>query len=154
MAKSLSNSVLKLSAVGGAAAMALIATQPALAEEQGEDSAKIEELSKGEQRLAELLEGRIAGEPQSCIRNRLNDRFTVIDGTAYVYGRGNTIYVQRTRDPEDIDRFDTLVTRRFGGGQVCKHEIRTTIDPFTGIFTGAVFFDDFIPYTRVEEADS
>ena len=154
MAKSLSNSVLKLSAIGSAAAMALVAAQPALADDHSEDSSGAAELTEGEQRLARLLEGRVAGEPQSCIRNRLNDRFTVIDGTAYVYGRGNTIYVQRTRDPEDIDRFDTLVTRRFGGSQVCKHEIRTTVDATTGMFTGAVFFDDFIPYTRVEEADS
>jgi hypothetical protein len=30
----------------------------------------------------------------------------------------------------------------------------TTIDRNVGFFTGAVFFEDFIPYTRVKEDDS
>ena len=151
MAKSNNSQAVKLAASGTAAALTLLVAQPAFADE---NSAEIAEMTEGEERLARMLEGRVAGEPQSCIRSRLNDRMTVIDGTAYVYGRGNTIYVQYTRDPEDIDRRDTLVSRRFDGTSVCKTDIMTTIDPVTGIYTGAVFFADFIPYTRVKEADS
>lgn len=135
-----------LGAMGGAAAVALIAAPPAMADDHAE-------MSKGEQRLAELLEGRVAGEPQNCIRSRLNDRVTVIDNTAIVYGRGGTIYVQRTAHPDRIDSSDTLVSRRFNGSQVCRQDVVTTIDPFTGIFTGAVFFEEFIPYTRVDNKD-
>lgn len=152
MTKSFLTPVRALASAGGLAAFALFAAQPALAEEH--DDATAPQLSEGEERLAKMLEGRVAGEPQSCIRSNLNDRMTVIDETAYVYGRGRTIYVQRTRDPEDIDRHDTLVSRRFSGGELCKLDTMTTIDPFSGIFTGVVFFDDFIPYTRVEDADS
>ena len=139
-----------LGALSGAAALALVAAPPAFADDHAEADT---EMTEGEERLAELLEGRVAGEPQNCIRSRLNDRVTVIDNTAIVYGRGGTIYVQRTAHPDRIDSRDTLVSRRFNGSQVCRQDIVTTIDPFTGIFTGAVFFEEFIPYTRVDEND-
>lgn len=106
--------------------------------------------TKGEKRLAKLLEGRVAGEPVRCIRALPSQRMQTIDRTAYVYGSGNTIYVQRTRDPGSIDDNDALVIRRFGGTELCRLDTTTTIDPFTGIFTGAVFFDDFVPYTRAK----
>lgn len=157
MAKPLMNSFRKLASfgatAGGIAALALIAAQPAMAEEQDQSAEAQSEMTEGEQRLAEMLEGRVAGEPQNCIRVRLNDQMTVIDETAYVYGRGRTIYVQRTQNPEDIDSNDALVSRRFGANQVCRQDVVTTIDPVLGFFTGAVFFVDFVPYTRVDEND-
>lgn len=140
-----------LASAGTIAALALIGAQPALADD--EQGAEAVAMTKGEERLAKLLEGRVAGEPQNCIRQRLNDNLTVIEETAYVYGRGKTIYVQRTQDPERIDRNDTLVQRRFNGNQLCRQDLVTTIDPVLGFFTGAVFFDDFIPYTRAEDGE-
>lgn len=153
MTKSLIKSARKIAALGasagGIAALALVAAPPALAD--GHEEAGSAEMTEGEQRLAEMLEGRVAGEPQNCIRSRLNDRVTVIDKTAIVYGRGRTIYVQRTARPEDLDDRETLVSRRFNSSQVCRQDIVTTIDSFNGFFTGAIFFEEFVPYTRVEE---
>lgn len=139
----------------GAAALALTAALPAIAQaqEQGDVEAKAESStakSKGEERLAKLLEGRVPGQPVSCIRTLPRDRMQIIDGTAYVYGSGGTIYVQRTQEPGRIDESDTLVTNRFSASQLCRLDTMTTIDRFTGIFTGAVFFDDFVPYIRVK----
>lgn len=120
---------------------------------QSADEAR--EPAKGEARLARMLEGRVAGEPQNCIFNLPTDQMTTIDKTAYVFGRGNTIYVQRTSRPENIDDRDTLVTRRFGGGrQLCRQDIATTIDPLTQFFTGAVMFEDFVPYARIDKPES
>lgn len=149
MIKSLTQPLSALAGAGTIAAAALLAAQPALAENH-EDEAD-QAMTEGEARLAEMLEGRVAGEPQRCIRSRLNDKLTVIDETAYVYGRGRTIYVQRTRSPERIDRDDTLVTRRFTGSQLCKLDVTTTVDARNGFFTGAVFFEDFVPYTLADE---
>lgn len=104
--------------------------------------------TKGELRLAKLLEGRVAGEPQACIRSFGNQRVQTIPGTAFVYGAGDTIWVQRTANPEQIDDTDTLVTNRFNASQLCRFDVMTTIDRFNGFFTGAVFFEDFVPYTR------
>lgn len=106
--------------------------------------------SKGEKRLAKLLEGRVAGEPLNCIYTQPRQRMQTIDKTAYVYGSGATIYVQRTNAPSSIDDSDALVINRFNPSQLCRTDIATTIDPVTGIFSGAVFFEDFVPYTRVK----
>ncbi|MDJ0641314.1 MAG: hypothetical protein QNJ15_00720 [Erythrobacter sp.] len=138
-------------AIGSAAfGLALTAAQPAFAEEE---KVEAEEMTKGEKRLAEMLENRVAGEPQRCIRTRLNERLRVIDKTAYVYGSGRTIYVQRTRNPDDIDRDDILISRRFNASQLCRLDVVTTANRVAGFFTGAVFFEDFVPYTRVENSD-
>ncbi len=137
-------------ATGAAACLALTAGPAAADDHDAEDAV---EMTKGEKKLAKMLEGRVAGEPQTCIRTRLNNRLRVIDDTAYVYGSGRTIYVQRTRHPERIDRDDILVQRRFSASQICKLDIVNTVERTAGIFTGTVFFDDFIPYTRVENAE-
>jgi len=151
-------SVLTRTLIGASAAgLALAAALPAIAQDQGDLEAKAAApaaQTKGELRLAKLLQGRVAGQPVSCIPTQPRDRMQVIDGTAYVYGAGNTIYVQRTRDPQRIDDSDTLVTNRFSATQLCRLDQTTTIDRFTGIFTGAVFFDDFVPYTRVKAPGS
>lgn len=149
MTKSRFNPIAKLATASALASLTLLAGQPAFAEEDAKPAET--EMSEGEKRLAELLEGRVAGEPVNCIRSLLNDRLTVIDETAYVYGRGRTIYVQRTQNPEQIDRRETLVSRRFNGNQVCRQDVITTIDPVLGFFTGAVFFTEFVPYTRIDK---
>lgn len=131
------------------AGLALTVSAPAMAENEDAETETVE-MTKGEKKLAKMLEGRVAGEPQRCIRTLPNQRMRTIDNTAYVYGSGRTIYVQRTKDPEDIDRNDALVSRRFSASQLCRLDVMSTIDPLLGIFTGAVFFEDFVPYTRVE----
>ena len=107
-------------------------------------------MTKGEARLAKLLEDRVAGEPVRCIRTLPSQRMQTIRGTAYVYGSGNTIYVQRTRNPDQIDDNDALVTTRFNASELCRLDQMTTVDRVLGVFTGAVFFEDFVPYTRVK----
>lgn len=143
------------SMIGGlAATLALGLASPVAAQTEGapevEAEADAAPMTKGEKRLAKLLEGRVAGEPVSCIRTQRTAQMQTIDRTAYVYGRGHTIYVQRTDAPEQIDDSDTLVINRFTSGELCRVDNATTFDPFSGIFTGVVFFDDFVPYTRVK----
>lgn len=133
-----------------AASFGLLAAPTFAADESGQKDEK--EMTKGEKELAKLLEGRTAGEPQRCIRNTPSQRMRTIDDTAYVFGSGRTIYVQRTKHPEDIDDSDVLVMQLWGS-QICRLDQITTIDRFSGFFSGVVFFEDFIPYTRVEEKD-
>lgn len=146
-------------AAGFAAAMALALGLPAAAQDtpgevEAEIEAEAEPMTKGQERLAKLLDGRVAGEPVSCIRTLPNQRMETIDGTAYVYGRGNTIYVQRTRNPDQINDNEALVINRFNATQLCRMDVITTIDQVNRLFTGAVFFDDFVPYTKVKNGTS
>ncbi|NVE95158.1 hypothetical protein [Altererythrobacter lutimaris] len=111
------------------------------------------EKQSGEDELAELLEGREAGEPTSCISDfRTGRNLRVIDGTALVYGRGKTIYVNRTRNPKRLDDDDVLVSRRYGS-QICRQDIITRVDRGSGFYNGNVFLAEFVPYTRVDKEE-
>lgn len=103
----------------------------------------------GDQQLAKLLKGRVAGEPRNCINTFTNRDSQVIDGTAVVYGRGKTIWVNVPANPRDLDDWDALLIRQYGS-QLCRQDIVTTFDASSGMYTGNVFLGDFVPYTRVD----
>ncbi len=103
----------------------------------------------GDQKLAKLLEGRVAGEARSCINTRVNSESQVIDGTALVYGRGRTIWVNVPANARDLDDRDALLVRQYGAN-LCRQDIVTTFDTNGGFYTGNVFLGDFVPYTRVD----
>ncbi len=109
------------------------------------------EPSKGETELAKLLEGRVAGEPQNCVRTLPSENINVIDGTALVVGRGKTIYVNVPQHPDSLDEDDVLVIRRHNGSQLCRLDWIETRDRFGGFYSGNVMLNDFVPYTRAEK---
>jgi hypothetical protein len=143
-------------AAGLTCALCLPAYAQVEREDQVEAGARAEAapMTKGEKRLAKLLEGRVAGEPVRCISTFPSQRMQTINRTAYVYGQGSTIYLQRTRDPERINDTDALVTNRFNATQLCRLDVFNTIDRVNGMFTGAVFFEDFVPYTRSAQGEA
>ncbi|MEW4449255.1 hypothetical protein [Qipengyuania sp. JC766] len=105
--------------------------------------------TKGQEKLARMLEGKVAGEPVGCINNTRGLDLTVIDETALVYKRGSTLYVNYTTDPEDIDDDDVLVLRTTIGS-LCSTDVLTTRDRAGGFFTGNLFLEEFIPYRPAE----
>ena len=105
-----------------------------------------ERAAEGEAKLARMLEGRVAGQPQSCISAWQNRNLEVIDETAIVYDAGNTIYVARPAQPQSLDSSDILVIERTGS-QLCKHDIVRTVSQ-SGFMTGVVFLGDFVPYVE------
>ncbi|MBD3730891.1 MAG: hypothetical protein IE933_14420 [Sphingomonadales bacterium] len=99
-------------------------------------------------RFAKLLEGREAGEPTNCIwMPKVGTHMQTFHGTALVFGRGKTVYVNYTQDPAAIDRGDTIVFSRFGSN-LCDSDTATTVDAASGTYTGNVMLTKFIPYTR------
>ncbi len=101
-----------------------------------------------DQKLDKLLEGRVAGEPRSCISDFANANMQIIDGRALVYGRGKTIWVNVPNNPDSLDDDDILVIRKFGG-QLCRLDMVTTIDRTSGFYTGFVALGQFVPYRKV-----
>ena len=102
-----------------AAVSALAVTGPATAKPR----------ESGEAKLAKMLDGRVAGQPTDCIRTWTRNDMRTIDGTAYVFGHGDTIYVNRTQDPRSIDEDDTLVVKSTATGtQLCRTDQITTFD--------------------------
>jgi hypothetical protein len=118
----------------GAGGTALAASKPGRAE-------------RNQARLSELLEGREAGTPVSCIPQFQAERLEVIEGVAMVYGRGHTLYVARPVNPQFQRWNDIFVTRRTGA-QACHNDIMRTLDRMTGLSTGVVFLDRFVPYRK------
>lgn len=123
------------------AALGLLAA-PAL---QAEDAV---EMTRGEAKLQKMLEGRVAGEPESCIRTIGQRDLTKIDDTALVYKSGDTIWVNRTRTPHAIDDSDYLVIRKFTATSLCRSDQITTYSRMGNFFSGVIMLDDFVPYRR------
>lgn len=130
------------------AAIGLVAT-PALAGDDPET-----EMTKGEKKLAKILEGRVAGEPESCITTFGSGNLRIIDETALVYERGKTVWVNYTRNPKSLDDDDYMVIRKYGSGsQLCRLDNVTTRDRGGNFFSGVIFLEDFVPYRKVEDAE-
>ena len=126
-----------LSLILAGAALALAGTTAALARNAEENEAK----------LARMLEGRTAGEPVNCISALNSNRIEVIEHVGIVYDAGNTIYVARPSDPRQLGRDDVIVIERFSS-QLCTSDVIRTVDRYQGYTTGAVFLEEFVPYTK------
>ena len=105
--------------------------------------------SKGQAKLAKILEDRVAGEPQSCVQTFPNTHMRIIDETAIVIDRGSTIYVNVPRHPDSLDEDDAMKIRRTSS-QLCRTDIVTTFDRTGGIYTGNIFLGDFVPYKKTD----
>ena len=104
-----------------------------------------------EQRLEKLLEGRVAGKPTTCISMSDTRDLEIIDGLALVYRSGSTLYVNRPKNPKDIDSDDILVIRPTGS-QLCRLDMIHTVDRLGHFTTGFINLNDFVPYRRVQQA--
>lgn len=124
-----------------AAAACGLAATPSSAEE----TATPEAMTEGEAKLAKMLEGRVAGDPQSCIRTFAVRDFDIIDETALVYRIGRTLYVNVPRNAASLDDDDGIRTRTHGT-RLCRTDIVTTFDRHHQFYTGNVQLGQFVPY--------
>jgi hypothetical protein len=113
----------------------------------GATAASAKSAEENEAKLARMLEGRTAGEPVNCVSALRSTDIEVLDHVGIIYESGNTIYVARASDPEQLGRNDIVVINRYGG-QLCTSDMIRTVDRYQGFTTGAVFLDDFVPYTK------
>ena len=104
-------------------------------------------MEKNEARLAQMLEGRVAGEPQSCVSAFRTNDIEVLEYVGIVYDAGDTIWVARATDPRSLGMNDIPIIDRFGS-QLCRHDVIRTVDRYSQFTTGAVFLQDFVPYTK------
>jgi hypothetical protein len=101
-----------------------------------------------EAQLARVTEGRVAGEPVTCLNNLRFTSTRIIDGTAIVYEAGNTVWVNRPRGgAQGLDQWDVLVTRQYSS-QLCSGDVVRLYDTSARMETGAVFLGEFVPYRR------
>ena len=105
----------------------------------------------GEEKLAKLLEGRVAGEPTDCIYLPRVRSSWIISDTAIVYDAGSVIYVNRPRGGANgLDDDDVMVTEFHGGGSsLCSIDVVRLHDRSTLFYNGFVSLGDFVPYRKV-----
>jgi hypothetical protein len=121
--------------------LSLLATAPAVAKPRLSPEAE----------LAEAVKGRVAGKPVGCIANSNVRNVRIVDRTALIYDAGSVVYVNRPdRGAEQLDRWDTLVTRTHNS-QLCRPDIVRLYS--NGFEQGSIFLGDFVPYRRVRAAD-
>jgi hypothetical protein len=106
---------------------------------------------KASQKLARALEGRTAGPPVNCISNiRGQAHMRVIDDGTILFRDQSTIYLQQPRSECSgiEDGKYSLITRKFGTGQICSGDINQLVDIGTGFQAGYCTFGPFVPYRR------
>ena len=123
--------------------VASVAVSGSVATAQGARSAK------AERKLAEAIEGRVAGEPIPCIRE--NARMTVIDDATLIYKDRGVVYLQRPRAAcRGLSRGLSLVRNTTGASRLCSGDMSSIVDVSSGYGTDACVFGDFIPYKKAE----
>lgn len=100
-----------------------------------------------ETRLAERLDGLVAGEPVKCIDLHHVRNTTIYDGTAIVFDAGSTIYVNRPKNGGKSMRDDDVMVTRTTTGRLCDVDVVQMHDS-GGFWNGVVFLGDFVPYKK------
>jgi hypothetical protein len=125
-----------------AAALALLASSGA---------ATAGQKATGEEELAKLLVGRVAGKPVNCIQQSSLSNSTIIDKTAIVYRSGSKLYVNRTRDPHGLDS-DQILVNKNASSQLCSIDKLDLVDRDSHMWDGFAVLGEFVPYERVKNS--
>jgi hypothetical protein len=110
--------------------------------------------SRGEQRLAAALEGRVAGKPVDCISLRYIRSSEIIDRTAILYRTiDGRLYVNRPRSGQrSLKSSDILVTKTTSS-EICSIDTVRLYDSGSRIENGFVRLGKFVPYNKVAISD-
>ena len=106
---------------------------------------------KAQQELDRYLAGAVAGTPQNCLPTFRRDDMIAIDERTILFRDGANRYWRN--DPvggcSGLGRPGVaMVTKTFGGGQLCRGDIVQMTDLSAGIVVGSCSLNDFVPYTR------
>lgn len=106
-----------------------------------------------DQKLAKLLEGRVAGKPQDCISLYMVGSSQVIDKTAIVYRIGSTLWVNRPRSGADSLNDDDILVTKLSSSRLCSIDTVQLHDRNSDFYQGFVSLGKFVPYRRAATTD-
>jgi hypothetical protein len=101
--------------------------------------------------LAQLLAGKVAQRPISCLPHYSASDMRVIDDDTIAFrDGGRRTYVAHMNGP--CSNLATgsvaLVTHQFGSPDLCRGDIARVVDTLNGMTVGSCAFGDFTPYVR------
>lgn len=103
-----------------------------------------------EAHLQQLLAGKTAGAPRSCLPGYRSNDMVVIDDNTVVFKTGRTVYrndFQGGACSNLGSGYYALLTRQYGGSGLCRGDIAEVKDLTNGITVGSCVLGDFVPYT-------
>lgn len=104
-----------------------------------------------EEELADVIGNRVAQAPVNCVSTSLLDQPRIIDNQTITYGHMGTIYVNRLRAQcPGLDPHTTLITE-VKGGQLCRSDLVSTLDPGSTIPGPKCQLGEFLPYKRPKD---
>ena len=106
--------------------------------------------AKQQARMAQLLGGKVAGAPQSCLPNWRTHNMTAIDDSTLIFQESpGRVWVQKPQNPCNLVSMGpyALVTRTTTG-MLCRGDIAQVVDPLSGSNVGSCVMGDFVPYVR------
>jgi hypothetical protein len=100
--------------------------------------------------LQQLLNGKVAQAPISCLPHFRSGDMRVIDEQTIAFRDGShRVYVAHMPGGgcNDLDAGHTaLVTKQFGSADLCRGDIARVVDTLNGFTVGSCVFGDFTPY--------
>lgn len=105
-----------------------------------------------EERLAEVLKGRVAGKPVDCIRLPEIRSSKIFDRTAILYEMNNgTYYLNRPRNGANQLRWSQILVTETHGSDLCSIDIVKLYESGSQMQQGFVGLDKFVPYVRPKD---
>ncbi len=100
--------------------------------------------------VEQVLAGRTAGAPRSCIPEQRIDGTEIFDSGAILYRmRAGPDYLNTPQACRGVLRHDSAIASRTPSTSICRGDIVRVFDPFTHVDYGSCGLDDFVPYPRV-----
>lgn len=105
----------------------------------------------GERAYQMLIAGKVAGAPIACLPTYNQNDLSIIDGrnVAFRVGTRTAYLVRLTPGCEQLGAGSyALISRQFGGSQLCRGDIQQVMDLMNHITVGSCTVADIVPYTR------
>lgn len=106
---------------------------------------------RAQQRLAEALEGRVAGEPVNCIPASEGGGPDIIDSKTILYRQGNRLWRNDLPDNCPFMRPNQILIVELWGSNLCRNDLVSVVERGGGsIPIGKCRLGQFTPYTRAQ----
>jgi hypothetical protein len=106
--------------------------------------------AKSQKQYDELLAGKVAGKPVSCLPTYHQDDMVVIDEQTIAFRQGRArVYVNHMQGScSNLGGTYALVTKQFGNAELCRGDIGQVVDLQNHFTVGSCVFGDFVPYEK------
>jgi hypothetical protein len=104
-----------------------------------------------EQEFQQLLGGKVAGAPISCLPHYQSGDMRIIDDQTIVFRDGNrrSFLAHMQGGCNNLGQGNyALVTKQYGNADLCRGDIARVVDVLNGFTVGSCVFGDFVPYVR------